>query len=196
MKPLILSEAMAHLHAMKHRYDITRVMEALGIQTFAEVGVYEGVFFERLMGVPGITYGLAVDLWDQFPKEWLEDPLIKWDLTAETQKKNREAVEKRWAGDSRVEIIAAPSTVVGATRVAASLDMVYIDAQHNYKDVKEDIAMWWTIVRPGGLLCGHDYLAHKWGVKRAVDEFVEEKNLQRRFHSFRRGGGNWFIVMP
>lgn len=49
-------------------------------------------------------------------------------------------------------------------------DVVFIDALHDYESVKQDIGLWWPLVRPGGYLCGHDY-NHKWpGVMRAVAE--------------------------
>ena len=47
-----------------------------------------------------------------------------------------------------------------------SIDMVFIDASHEYEDVKADIEAWRPKARR--LICGHDY---NWpGVKRAVDE--------------------------
>jgi predicted O-methyltransferase YrrM len=50
-----------------------------------------------------------------------------------------------------------------------SLDFVFIDASHNYEDVKRDINFWRFKVKPGGIICGHDY--GSWpGVKQAVDE--------------------------
>jgi predicted O-methyltransferase YrrM len=47
-------------------------------------------------------------------------------------------------------------------------DMVFIDANHTYEYVKRDILNYQTLLRPGGLLCGHD-LNHE-GVAKAVDE--------------------------
>ena len=35
-------------------------------------------------------------------------------------------------------------------------DYVYLDADHTYKAVKQDIAAWYPKVRSGGLLAGHD----------------------------------------
>ena len=35
-------------------------------------------------------------------------------------------------------------------------DMVFIDADHRYKGVKQDIELWWPKVKVGGILCGHD----------------------------------------
>lgn len=51
------------------------------------------------------------------------------------------------------------------------IDMVYIDAIHEYEFVKRDISLWQGKVKHGGWICGHDYCKHKFsGVVRAVDE--------------------------
>lgn len=51
-----------------------------------------------------------------------------------------------------------------------SVDMVFIDSDHRYEQVKAEIDRWLPKVRPGGILCGHDY-ADGWpGVRRAVEE--------------------------
>lgn len=58
----------------------------------------------------------------------------------------------------------------------ASLDFVFIDANHSYEAVINDIRAWWPKIRPGGLLAGHDY---SWtGVARAVHEFFGRTDLR------------------
>jgi len=49
-----------------------------------------------------------------------------------------------------------------------SLDLVFIDGDHSYEAVMADIAAWQPLVRPGGILSGHDYGA--FGVAQAVQE--------------------------
>lgn len=50
-------------------------------------------------------------------------------------------------------------------------DLVFLDAGHDYDSVRADIDAWATRVRPGGVLCGHDYGVPGFeGVTRAVDE--------------------------
>lgn len=64
----------------------------------------------------------------------------------------------------------------------ATLDFVYIDARHDYESVREDLETWYSKVRPGGIIAGHDYVdgsfaAGEFGVKRAVDEFFGARGL-------------------
>jgi predicted O-methyltransferase YrrM len=41
-----------------------------------------------------------------------------------------------------------------------SLDFVYIDGNHDYKYVEEDIRIWYPKVKKGGYLCGDDVYSH------------------------------------
>lgn len=49
-------------------------------------------------------------------------------------------------------------------------DMLWIDADHSYDAVTSDCRTYAPLVRPGGLVCGHDYSVHHRDVMRAVDE--------------------------
>jgi hypothetical protein len=75
-------------------------------------------------------------------------------------------------------------TFVKLTSVAASsapsrpaeVDFVYIDGNHGYRAVSEDIRAWWPKIRPGGVLGGHDfyngYARSHDSVIKAVTEFA------------------------
>lgn len=57
-----------------------------------------------------------------------------------------------------------------------SLDFVFIDASHDYENVKQDINLWYPKVKSKGMIAGHDYTQSWSGVIKAVDEFVDQKN--------------------
>ncbi len=65
-----------------------------------------------------------------------------------------------------------------------SLDMVFIDASHQYADVMDDLRAWYPKVKPGGIIAGHDYApGHSEsdvGVVRAVNEFFAYKGIEAR----------------
>ena len=66
-----------------------------------------------------------------------------------------------------------------------SLDFVFIDGNHLYEYVKEDILLWAPKVKWGGIISGHDYtsdpddVGKQWfhGVKKAVDELIPYANI-------------------
>jgi len=62
------------------------------------------------------------------------------------------------------------------------VDVVYIDADHSYEAVKQDLNLSYEIVKKGGFICGHDYTNHMFpGVVRAVNEFCLEKELSIKY---------------
>lgn len=50
-----------------------------------------------------------------------------------------------------------------------SIDFLYIDGNHQYEAVKQDIELFLPKIKHGGLISGHDYTLFE-GVKTAVDE--------------------------
>jgi hypothetical protein len=65
-----------------------------------------------------------------------------------------------------------------ASEVNEPLDICFIDAIHKYSNVREDIALWGSKVRQGGIIAGHDFNHPNFpGVTQAVGEFALGKIL-------------------
>lgn len=57
-------------------------------------------------------------------------------------------------------------------------DLIFIDANHNYEYVKEDILSWLPKLKNNGIISGHDY---DWvGVRKAVDEIIKSAKIKNR----------------
>lgn len=53
------------------------------------------------------------------------------------------------------------------------VDFVFIDAEHDYESVCNDIVIWRGLIKPGGIIAGHDYTLNQ-DTKRAVDSAFGE----------------------
>jgi predicted O-methyltransferase YrrM len=71
------------------------------------------------------------------------------------------------------------------------LDMVFIDADHKYEIVIADIRAWLPKVKPGGILCGHDYRRPGDDVNRAVDELLGSDRIKLLGRS-----AIWWLRLP
>lgn len=54
----------------------------------------------------------------------------------------------------------------------ASLNCVFIDGAHDYKNVYQDISAWLPKIKPGGILSGHDYFHPP--IQQALEEILGE----------------------
>lgn len=153
---------------LKNRRALLTYFKEQGYKVGAEVGTCYGEFAEKMYhDIPGLTLFL-VDNWDNVE-------------TAHREKKHQRSVE--WFCRNRLAnwrpIILKMSSIEGAKYIQdGSLDFVYIDADHSYEAVKEDIRAWEPKVRKGGIVSGDDYYVFpnsgNDGVVRAVDEYAQE----------------------
>ena len=124
-----------------------------------EVGVSEGRnAFDILKGLDIKTLYL-VDIWGEYHEE--ESTLNSIELEKASRDNLKEFKDK---------IVFIKKTSVGASGDFEdnSLDFVYIDANHQYEFVKEDIEAWWPKVKINGMLAGDDL--NRVGVNQAVRE--------------------------
>lgn len=145
---------------MKNRQELAKYFAELNFRTGVEVGVYKG--------------GYSIDLCKANPELKLYCVDI-WGINDRSQRQ-RDLHIKIYNYAKRK--LSAFNTVI--TRDLSmnavkqfddnSLDFVYIDANHSYSEVSQDIPAWAEKVRLGGIVSGHDY---DWvDVKKAVDEYV------------------------
>jgi predicted O-methyltransferase YrrM len=75
-----------------------------------------------------------------------------------------------------------------------TFDMIYIDGDHTYPFVKKDIEAAHPKLRTGGLMIANDYTSfspyngHKYGVVKAVNEFINLYQYNVEFFALQAGG--------
>lgn len=159
--------------------------------TGAEIGVWRAQFTSAILSiVPRLARLYAIDPYRNYaPTQyrcrraggWSQED---WDQLYTEVRRNL----RRWG--SRVVLLRTTSKRAAAS-VPSGLDFVFIDGNHAYDFVRQDIEMWEAKVRLGGLVCGHDYgSGYHRGVKRAVDEYVTKHNRMLQLDS--RDGVWWW----
>lgn len=147
----------------------------------AEIGVFTGELSRLLLERPGLKLTM-VDSWAADGRDYIGD---SGDFHARLSQDKQEAAKRHAETavaefNGRASIVALPSDIAVDDVPDASLDFVFIDADHSYLGCSRDIALWSRKVKPGGLLGGHDYANtdfEDFGVTRAVDEFVAAHGL-------------------
>ncbi len=88
-------------------------------------------------------------------------------------------VKQKFANNPKVTIVRAFSPEAAELFEDNFFDWVYIDGNHNYSAIKNDLIRWYTKVKQGGLIAGHDYNNTPTSqVVTAVNEFLLNNNLQ------------------
>jgi hypothetical protein len=165
----------------------------------AEIGVKEGKFSERILHYWRGRLLYSIDPWREFGDNYRDVANVTQARQDEYYLETQSRLA-RFGGRSR--ILRMTSLEAAAVIADGSLDFAFIDAQHHYEAVREDIALWWPKIRPGGLLCGHDYgnidetdaagVVTVFGVKKAVDEFVQANGL-KVFTTAKDKRPSWFV---
>lgn len=112
----------------------------------AEIGVASGINAKSILKELNVEKLYLIDVWDNYVKDGYRGPMkINYNLTL-----------KKFKNDKRVEIIKDFSLNAVKNVKNNSLDFVYIDANHIYKYVYQDIESWFPKVKIGGIIAGHD----------------------------------------
>lgn len=113
------------------------------------------------------TQFIGIDLWQHFPTNRINRlPLNEqkeWDnLYALLVKQSEEF--------NNLTLIRGYSSNESKSFQDGSVDFVFIDANHDYQFVKDDILAWLPKISKNGLIGGHDYSLGWLGVIKAVTE--------------------------
>lgn len=87
--------------------------------------------------------------------------------------------------EKRAFLYRSPSSVEATEWHFRYIDFLFIDGDHSYEGVLQDLEGWVPKVRSGGLVAGHD-IEGKWGpnIKRALEAYCPEREIKITAYSF------------
>jgi predicted O-methyltransferase YrrM len=177
---------------IKNRINLAEYLNELGFRVGLEVGTAGGRFAETLCSkIPGLKY-YGVDTW----KFNADDP---FSATDEIQKGGAIRAKKVLANFDATLIKKKSLDAVKVFK-DETLDFVYIDGNHSFDFVMQDIIQWTHKVKKGGIIAGHDYSREKRGVILAVDAYTSAHKLKLNIIDydpnsprFNRNPNWWFV---
>lgn len=141
----------------EHRDElIYSLNELVGQGKGVEIGVFKGDFSKVILENWGGTLYM-VDVWKPLGEEYEDSSNHREHVTAYSDTMNKiNGLEDRGV------MIRATSKIASEIFEDESLDFIFIDANHAYDFVKEDINLWFPKLKKGGIFSGHDYINMDW----------------------------------
>jgi hypothetical protein len=152
------------------RVDIAKLCGVLGFKEGAEIGVCKGKFSRVFCwNVPNIHL-YCIDAWESNPNDPGDEGLLN---------ESNYAHAKKILEPFNITFLKTTSMDAVSKFKDESLDFVYIDANHTFDYIMEDIIGWSRKVKIGGIVSGHDYfrLRHA-NVILAVDTYTKVHGLE------------------
>jgi hypothetical protein len=148
-----------------------------------EIGVFKGEFLEYINTKCSTAKIDAVDLFEgiEYSCDVDGNNLVYCDLG----KSYLDLLDK-YRGYENINIFKSDSITFLKKQENEKYDIIYIDADHSFQAVKDDLINAYDKIKNGGYLMGHDYAINikkarsfrKFGVKKAVDEFCKKYNQE------------------
>ena len=148
----------------------------------AEIGVAHGEFSSLILRDADPERLHLIDPWaHQDDAGYSRDPNNVSDAEQDERYGQVRARFSDEIASGRVVLHRSRSTDAARTFAPSCFDWVYLDAMHTHEAVLADLRAFAPLVRPDGLICGHDYANHPsaraagFGVVEAVNRFVAER---------------------
>jgi len=150
---------------MESREKLAEHFKELGFKVGAEIGVEQGIFSEYMCKVNPDLKLFCIDAWKVYKGYRDHTRQEKLDRYYEETKARLLPYN--------CEIIRDWSMEAVKNFKDSSLDFVYIDGNHDFKNCTDDIAEWSKKVRKGGIVAGHDYVKYRSSIECQVKDVVD-----------------------
>lgn len=195
------------------RDDLPYILNQLGLYGLgAEVGVQRGIFSTHIRSIWNGERLLCIDPWVPYYG-------VRNDAAAHEQ--YRQEAIGTLTGTGKAFTIMRMTALEAAAQLAregAQFDFVFLDGDHDYQPLKEELEVYWPLIKAGGILAGHDYITDGWHndeepfeaheteaqcrqgqhcgpfyVRKAVHEFFPEAMVSATSPATDRGWQSWMV---
>jgi len=138
---------------LSSKNDIHTIINAYNLTgSYVEIGVARGIFTEYILKNTQLSKLYLIDPYKNFRLEEYTDGMNKYNMEEEYNFVKQQLTPF----NNRIEFIRKTSTEAITMFADESLDVVYIDGNHEYTYVMEDLINYWKKLKVGGILIGDD----------------------------------------
>ena len=159
-----------------------------------EIGVYQGGNAESILETLDINKLILVDPYEEYDEHTLIKRAKDNNTTAQKILNDaKKQTQDRLKNFKNVSFVYEKSEAAVTNFEDESFDFIYIDANHSYESVKQDIELWFPKVKRGGIIGGDDFqngfVPELNGCVNAILEFVSKNELQ-----LYNDGKDWWVI--
>lgn len=156
---------------MNSKYELIKLFAKLGFKEGAEIGVADGYFSQKMFESIPDLHLYCIDIWKPYRGNIWSGSSLRNDnnykMTQDRLAKYNSTIMRAFSADVAKEI------------KNGSLDFVYIDANHSFDYVMQDLIIWSNKVKVGGIISGDDYYHfRKAGVIEAVNAYTKAHGIE------------------
>ncbi len=188
-------EILAGPNVGMNRNGLYELFAAKGFTKGCEVGVRQGGnAFAMLQAIPDLRLTLVDPYMVYEYRNMKKRNRWKWDLP--TMDRIRFKALRRLAKHNVIWLMTTSREAASSVK-DGSLDFVYIDGNHSFDFITQDLQFWCPKIRKGGIISGHDYGIRQ--VRRAVDAFAKHHWMEIAYTDYKmepRGSKtpvSWFM---
>lgn len=143
-----------------------------------EIGVFEGTYALKIYESFKTSSLYLLDTWNTNNTDFyysMQDGMVE---------KAFEVAKNRFIDKENVHFVVEDSKTAHNKYEDSFFDWIYVDGDHSFEGVILDLINWYPKLKTNGIFSGHDWdvdphmnEAHKFGIKKAVEEFTSDKNI-------------------
>jgi Methyltransferase domain len=149
----------------------------------AEIGVHKGDFSEDILSSIKPVRLHLIDPWEfvkgpEYKEAWYGGKTSEGQATMDERFQSVKRRFRKEISVGQVVLHRGCSSKVADEFIDGYFDWIYIDGNHLYEYVKQDLELYYPKVKGGGYLAGDDYGVKGWwsnGVQEAADDFVRQR---------------------
>ncbi|CAB9530115.1 expressed unknown protein [Seminavis robusta] len=202
------------LPPIKGRNEIALFLQEMNFTHGIEIGVQRGNFAAHNLGTWTACQNYKlVDLWAQQNLETYKDVANVNNQQHENFYQETQNRLSPWKHKTEYYRMMSVDAAKYTAKQEMQVDFVYVDARHDYCGCKEDIENYWPLIKPGGILAGHDFMhndevrpqdwsicsdgsIHPEAVKGAVMEFANKHGLPLHLTYREPKWNSWWMQKP